>query len=375
MASDRLVIIGGGVMGLGIGWQMAKAGQNVTVLDSEAAGQGASWAAAGMIAPVSEVKFQEEELLKLNLVSHGLYPEFVDELESETGMKLGYRKEGTIIVALDRDDAEWLRNLFDFKKELGLNVEWISGQTARELEPSISPKVHSAMFNTTDHQIDNRLLVLALKQAFLQQNGTLKEHSTVTRIEIENGTVKGVIVDGELLEARQVILAAGSWSKRIEGLPDELIPPVRPVKGQMCSVTMEDEPLIKHVVRSPEVYLIPKDDGRMLIGATVEEKGFDRTLTAGGIMDLLDEAYEAVPNVYELPIKEMWAGLRPGTRDNAPILGTTPVEGLFMATGHYRHGILQLPVTVREMVHLLKTGETPETILPFTIDRFIRKRV
>jgi len=236
MASDRLAIIGGGVMGLGIGWQMAKAGQNVTVLDSEAAGQGASWAAAGMIAPVSEVKFQEEKLLKLNLVSHGLYPKFVDELESETSMKLGYRKEGTIIVALDRDDAEWLRNLFDFKKELGLNVEWISGQTARELEPSISPKVHSAMFNTTDHQIDNRLLVLALKQAFLQQNGTLKEHSTVTRIEIENGTVKGVIVDGEMLEAGQVILAAGSWSKRIEGLPDELIPPVRPVKGQMCSV-------------------------------------------------------------------------------------------------------------------------------------------
>jgi glycine oxidase len=375
MANDRLVIIGGGVMGLGIGWQMAKAGENVVVLDAESAGQGASWAAAGMIAPVSEVKFQEEELLKLNLVSHELYPEFVAELESETGMKLGYRKEGTVIVALDRDDAEWLRNLYDFKKELGLSVEWISGQTAREIEPSISPKVHSAMFNTTDHQIDNRLLTLALKQAFLKQNGTLKEHSPVSKIEIENGTVKGVVVNGEPMEAKRVILSAGCWSKRVGGLPEDLVPPIRPVKGQMCSVTMEDEPLIRHVVRSPEVYLVPKDDGRMLIGATVEEKGFDVTLTAGGIMDLLDAAYEAVPNVYELPIKEMWAGLRPGTRDNAPILGTTPVEGLYMGTGHYRHGILQLPVTVREMTHLLKTGKTPETIAPFSIERFSKKRV
>jgi glycine oxidase len=189
-------------------------------------------------------------------------------------------------------------------------------------------------------------------------------------VEIQGDRVRGVVCGGELFPAECVLLCAGCWSAQIAGLPENVTPPVRPVKGQMLSLRMEECPAVRHVVRAPDAYLVPKSDGRLVIGATQEEVGYDTSVTAGGLLDLLRGAWEAVPGIYELPVLETWAGLRPGSRDNAPILGPTAVEGLFVATGHFRHGILLLPVTVREMCRVMGTGEISETLRPFLPGRF-----
>jgi glycine oxidase len=222
--------------------------------------------------------------------------------------------------------------------------------------------------------VDNRALVRALCAALVRAGGELRERSPVERVVIEQGRVRGVVSGGELFRAENVLLCAGCWSGQVAGLPEEVVPPVRPVKGQMLALHMEERALLRHVVRAPEVYLVPKGDGRLLIGATQEELGFDTAVTAGALLDLLQRAWEAVPGIYDLPVLETWAGLRPGSRDNAPILGPTSVEGLFIATGHYRHGMLLLPVTVREMGRLMETGEVGAELRPFLPARFAGER-
>jgi glycine oxidase len=190
---------------------------------------------------------------------------------------------------------------------------------------------------------------------------------------VANDRVQGVRLADKMLMVKTVVLAAGAWSRDIDGLPDEVRPPVRPVKGQMLAVQMpRHAPLLKHVVWGPDAYLVPRLDGRLLIGATVEEQGFDMQLTAGGIFELLRGAWETLPGIYDLPIVELWAGLRPGSRDDAPILGPTRVEGLIMATGHFRNGILLAPVTAYAISHFILTGELIETVKPFTLERFAK---
>lgn len=371
MAKQTAVaIVGGGVVGLGVGWRLAREGWAVTVFERGEAGRGASWAAAGMLAPLAEAHPEERELLALGRVSLELYPRFVADLEAESGRTVGYRSEGTLSVALDRDDAEHLRFQQETRRQIGLPGEWLTGGEARQMEPGLSPRVTGALFAASDHQVDNRALVRALMEAFQHAGGVLREQSPVEEVAIRGERVEGVVCGGQLQRADQVLLCAGCWSGQIGGLPSQLVPPVRPVKGQMLAVRMEAAPLLRHVVRAPEAYLAPKADGRLLIGATQEEVGFDTQVTAGGLLDLLRGAWEAVPGVYELPVLETWAGLRPGTRDNAPILGPTAVEGLFIATGHYRHGILLLPVTVREMCRAMLCGEGSATLQPFLPGRF-----
>jgi glycine oxidase len=365
-----VAIVGGGVIGLGVGWRLARAGWAVTVFERGEAGRGASWAAAGMLAPLAEAHPEERELLELGRISLDLYPPFVAELEAESSLCVGYRSEGTLTVALDRDDAERLRFLQETRRQLGLPAEWLTGREARRLEPGLSPRVTGALFCATDHQVDNRAVLRALIAALLGAGGALRERSPVEEIAIRGGRVLGVVSGGELRRADQVLLCAGCWSGQIAGLPADVVPPVRPVKGQMLAVRMEDPPVLRHVVRAPEAYLVPKGDGRLVIGATQEEVGFDTQVTAGALLDLLRGAWAAVPGVYELPLLETWAGLRPGSRDNAPILGPTSVEGLFVATGHFRHGILLLPVTVREICGSLQTGEASATLQPFSPGRF-----
>lgn len=371
MAVGKTVaIVGGGVVGLGIGWRLARSGWAVTLFERGEAGRGASWAAAGMLAPLAEAHPEERELLELGRASLEIYPEFVAELEAESGRCVGYRAEGTLTVGLDRDDAERLRFLLETHRQIGLPVEWLTGGEARRLEPGLSPRVTAALSCSTDHQVDNRALVRVLAAALVSAGGVLREWSPVDAVEVQRGRVRGVASGGALHRADQVLICAGCWSGQIAGAPEEVVPPVRPVKGQMLSLRMEDRPLLRHVVRAPEAYLVPKSDGRLVIGATQEEVGFDTQVTAGGLLDLLRGAWEAVPGIYDLPVLETWAGLRPGSRDNAPIMGPTAVEGLFVATGHFRHGILLLPVTVREVCRLMETGEVSATLRPFLPGRF-----
>lgn len=369
----NVAIIGGGVCGLGIGWQLAAAGCPVDVFDRGHAGRGASWAAAGMLAARAEAEPCEERLLDLNLQSQALWPAFASELETAAGMAIGYRDEGTLIVALDRDDAAALRFTFDLQKRFGLDVEWLSGRAARRREPFLSPTVTAAVLSLGDHQVDNRLVVEALKAAFLKAGGRLHENAAVEGIDIAGGRVQGIQVGGTLRKATFVVNAAGAWSRDLGGLPDALRPPVRPLKGQMLALRMDPAaPLLTHVLWAPGIYAVPRRSGRLLIGATVEEKGFDADLTAGGILNLLRETWEVLPGIEELPIDEMWVGHRPTSRDDAPILGPTSVEGLVMATGHHRNGILLTPMTASAISRYILRGEVDDAIRPFGIDRFVK---
>jgi glycine oxidase len=366
-----IVIIGAGVSGLGIGWKLAEAGRAVTVIDRGPAGRGASWAAAGMLAPQVEAEPGEEALLPLMLESQALWAEFAPALERASDIAIGYRTEGTLAVALDRDDREKLRFRYDYLVSLKREIEWLTGAEARRIEPHLARGVTAAISSPLDHQVDNRSVVEALKVAFQKSGGTLIENAPVEEVRIESGGARGVRLGDRFLEAEAVVVAAGAWSRNIPGLPEAVRPPVRPVKGQMLALQMDQAaPLINRVVWGPDGYFVPRRDGRLLVGATVEEMGFDTTLTAGGMFEMLRAVWETLPGSYDLPLVETWCGLRPASRDDAPILGETEIEGLIMATGHHRNGILLTPVTALAVSKLILEGRAPDSLAPFSLARF-----
>jgi glycine oxidase len=369
-----VVIIGGGVIGLAIAWRAALGGLSVSVIDPSP-GKGASWAAAGMLAPVTEVEHGETALLKLNLASAERYPSFVAEVEDASGQEVGYRPCGTLAVAFDGDDKVALDELYRFQQRLGLKSEPLSGRECRQLEPLLAPAVRGGLLVHGDHQVDNRRLGFALLVA-----------ATVAGVEIVAGRarlicdgelVAGVeLEDGERIATSCVVLAAGCWSAGVEGVPADSVPQVRPVKGQILRLRNQAASALfsrnlRGLVAGDSIYLVSRADGELVIGATVEEQGFDVTVTAGAVRQLLHDAWRIVPGVAELELLECHAGLRPGTPDNAPILGEAPgVDGLVMACGHYRNGILLTPATADAVAELLLTGEAPELISPFTPERF-----
>ncbi|PPR63673.1 MAG: Glycine oxidase [Alphaproteobacteria bacterium MarineAlpha4_Bin2] len=371
----KVAIIGAGVSGLGIGWRLAEAGCNVEVFDRGEAGSGASWAAAGMLAARAEAEPGEEALLLLNLRAQEVWPVFAEQLEAASGRSIGYRDEGTLIIASTRDDAEQLRFNYEYQKNQGLDVEWLNAAQVHRREPYLAPGLSGGVYSPSDHQVDNRELSLALKDAFHAAGGKLNERARVDKLAISGGRAKGVIVSGTVVDADIVVLAAGAWSRDLDGLPDEVRPPVRPLKGQMIALRMDPNfPLLRHVLWAPEgIYLVPRLDGRLIVGATVEEKGFDENLTAGGLLHLLREAWEVLPGIDELPFDEMWAGFRPTSRDDAPILGPTEIEGLVIATGHHRNGILLAPITANAVSNYILTRELSEEIKPFGPGRFRRR--
>jgi len=341
----------------------------VTVFERDEPGSGASWAAAGMLAAGIEAEPGELDLLSLNRRSQELWPEFAAELERQTGARVGLRQEGTVVIALTRDDAAQLRFSYDFQRQHGIPVEWLTAAEARRREPHLHPNLAAAVFSPADHQVDNRLVVRALERAFLAVGGTLRSHAPVEAIETDDRGVTGVRVAGTPQSADVVVVAAGAWSAQIAGLPVPL--PVRPVKGQMLALRMDSAaPLLRHVVWAPKAYLVPRGDGRLIVGATTEERGFEPSLTAGGILALLEGAWRTVPGIEELPIDEMWVGFRPGSRDDAPVLGPTGVPGLVLATGHHRNGILLTPVTAEAVARYVLEGEVDPVIRPFALARF-----
>jgi len=369
------VIIGGGIIGLSLGWQLARKGVNVEILERSKAGQSASRAAAGMLAPQAEMGFEDIELFYLCRKSLEMYPRFTDELFEDSGIKVELERTGCILPGFDRDDAERLRRLYDFREKIGLPVLWLTGSEAREIEPFLSPRCTGAIWIEDDAQINNRLILDALKIAFKKCGGKLYEEHEVEHMNISGGKVTGIRVHGKDLEFDNVVVAAGSWSKQIKGLPDNLLPPVRPVKGQIINLRLNDSCRITKVVRAPDVYLLPKSDGRLIIGASVEEMGFDENPTAGEIFRLLERGWEAVPSIYDLPIESIDVGLRPGSRDHMPIVGDSDIEGLFFATGHYRNGILLTPITAFELSEWISTGNKSEALNGFGIERFYRETV
>ena len=364
----RIVIIGGGAIGLAIGWRLQQAGVQTVLFDRREAGRASSWLSAGMLAPDTERGFEDEALYHLGRESLRRWPSFVAALEAASGLGVDYRTGGTLHVADDRDAAEALRRHFAFQREQGLDVQWLTGAEARDMEPFLAPRLPGAVYASSDHQVDNRLLVEALITAYQKAGGTLREHTPVEAI--EPGEPAAIRVDGERVEARHVIVAAGAWSRQSGGLVPNLRPPVRPIKGQMLQLKMQAPFDLQHVVWGRDAYLAPKSNGRLLVGATVEEMGFDTSVTAGGLYSILEAAWRIVPGIYDLEVTETWAGLRPGSRDNDPLLGDAGKPGVVYATGHYRNGILLVPLTADEIVHHIQTGETSEWLKPFSPSRF-----
>jgi glycine oxidase len=367
---EDIVIVGGGTIGLATGFELVRQGTPTTIVERGPAGRGTSWQAAGMLAPDAEIQFEERQLYDLSRESLRRWPDFAQDVEAASGQEVDYRDDGTLIVADDRDAAEKIRRLYEFQREQGLAVEWLTGEEAREIEPFVAPRLAAAIYAPSDHQVDNRRLVDALRTAFEAEGGTLREHTPVEAVVPDAERPAVVIEDGARIEASQVVVAAGVWSRDLDGLAPDAQPPVRPVKGQMIQLRMEVPFDLQHVVRGPDAYLAPKSNGRLVIGATSEEMGFDTDVTAGGLYDLLEGAWEVVPGIYDLPVDETWAGLRPATRDHAPILGQSAAPGVVMATGHYRHGILLTPVTAQEIARLVRTGETSDWLAPFSPTRF-----
>ncbi|GIH97191.1 FAD-dependent oxidoreductase [Planobispora siamensis] len=364
-----VLLVGGGIIGLSVAWRAARRGLRVAVVDPAPAG-GASHAAAGMLAPVSEVTYTEEPLLRLGLASLARWPAFAAELAADSGHDLDYRAEGTLDVAFGADDLAALDELAAFMGKLGLPFERLTGRECRRLEPMLAPAVRGGLLAPGDAWVDPRRVTRALLSALERLDVTMiharaagLEHSgeAVTGVRLAPGSPAsgpasgspGADPAGRVVPARRVILAAGAWSGVLEGLPPRALPPVRPVKGQIMRLR-SPEPILRRCVRGvvhgSSVYLVPRGDGELVVGATQEELGFDTRVTAGGLWELLRDARELVPGVTELEVADVVAGLRPGTPDNLPLVGPASPPGLSMATGHHRGGVLLAPLTAALLV-------------------------
>ncbi|PNE41931.1 glycine oxidase [Streptomyces noursei] len=373
-----MLVVGGGIIGLVTAWRAACRGLRVAVADP-APGGGAAYVAAGMLAAVTELHYGEETLLGLNLASARRYPRFAQELEEASGQRIGYRRCGTLAVALDADDRAHLRELHALQVRSGLDSQWLTGRECRRLEPMLAPGVRGGLQVDGDHQVDPRRLAGALLAA-CERAGVVFHRTWAERLTTAGGRASGAeLADGTRLAAGQVVLAGGSRSGRLAGVPEAVLPPVRPVKGQVLRLRLPDPPpggrpflsrTVRAVVRGNPLYLVPRESGELVLGATSEELGWDTTVTAGGVYELLRDAHELIPGLTELPLTESRAGLRPGSPDNAPLLGPTELPGLHLATGHFRNGVLLTPVTGDVMAEVLATGTVPEEARPFSPTRF-----
>lgn len=374
LTSD-VVVVGAGLIGLATAWRLAADGIQVTVCDPTPGTQ-TSAVAAGMLAPVTEVEYGEDDLLALNLASVAAWPAFAEELQAVTGLSAGLHQTGTLSVAYDVDDAAALRRLADYQRRLGLEVEELSGRDARKREPLLAAGVSGGVWVPGDHSVDNRQAVAALVRA-VEVSGVSLLRQRVSRVLTAGTTAVGVQLDnGDAVHAGHVVVAAGPWSGQLDGVPHELRPPVRPVKGEVLRLRVPEayRPALTHTVRATargfSVYLVPRPGGELVVGATSSELGYDTRVLAGGVFSLLRDARTVLPLTDELELVEAIAGLRPATPDNAPVLGPSGLDGLLWATGHYRNGVLLTPITAQIIADTVRTGVVPELGKPFLGSRF-----
>jgi glycine oxidase len=346
-----LAILGGGIVGLSVAWRAREQGMSVALLERDTLGSGATHVAAGMLAPVAEVEFGEagRRVLELGVRSARMWPGFAEELGAASGIDVGLRRTGTLVVARDEDEARELERQLAFRESLDLRATRLRASEAREREPALAPTVRLALEAPDDHSVDPRRVVAALRVACERSGVRLRERASALDVAVDaSGTrVTGV---GDV-RAGSVVVAAGAWSGDVAGLPAGAGVPVRPVKGQIMRLRDPAGPgLLERVVRFEGGYLVPRGDGRYVLGATVEERGFELDPTVGGVYELLRGAHELVPGVSELWIEELSVGLRPCTPDNVPVVGPGKLDGLVWATGHHRNGILLAPLTAETVV-------------------------
>jgi glycine oxidase len=370
-----VVVIGAGVIGLSVAWRAAQEGLTVAVCDPEPA-RGASWAAAGMLAPTTEGRWGEGTLQALSQASAAAWPGYAAALEEDGGLPVGLRRDGMLSVALDGDDYRALEESFAVQRELGCDVELLTGQECRQLEPSLNPRIAGGVLSSGDHQVDNRALLRALTQA-VDRRGVelLRSAAREVRHTPAEHVAGALLDDGTELAAGRVVVAAGWRSGHLGGLARGDVAPVRPVKGQILRLRSDPSiPVIGRAIRAMAqgrpVYLVPRANGEVVVGATMEEQGADTTVTAGAVYDLLRAAVAVVPEVAELELSEAMAGLRPGSPDNGPVLGAAATPGLFLATGHYRNGILLAPLTADALFEAVSGRPISGPAAAFSPQRF-----
>jgi len=368
-----VVVVGGGLIGTATAWRLAAAGLDVTLVVGERSAA-ASRVAAGMLAPVTETTFTERALLTLNQASALRWPTFSAEVVEASGQPSGLRQGPTLSVASDADDSARLRTFADYLDRQGLENERLVSRECRALEPLLAPTVRSGLLVPTDWSCDNRVLLDALTTA-AQRAGVREVTGFVHRVESAAGRVTGAtLADGTTLPTGRVVLANGAWAAQVDGVPKV---PVRPVKGQILRLDPGRFPCpgltVRAFSRGNEVYLVPREHGReVVVGATVEEQGFDHRVTAGGVYELLRDAREVIPMTAEYALAETSVGWRPNTPDNAPIFGGCDLEGVSLATGHHRNGVLLTPVSADVAAGFVLRGDLDEVAAPFTLARFHR---
>ncbi len=367
-----VAVIGAGAIGIAVAWRCAQRGLSVTVVDPQP-DRGAWHTAAGMLAPITELEYTETPLLRLNLDSLARYPDFTAELQQESGRETGYRGEGTVEIAWDGADLAALRDLHAFIGSLGLSSCLLTGREVRALEPSLAAGLPGGLLAEDEHQVDPRRQYAALALAAARRGVDIV--ASQAGLVVDGARATGVrLADGTFLGSGHVVLAAGAWSARVPGVPPHFRAPVRPVKGQTLSLSLPGPARLTRVVRGKvkgnAIYLVPRDNGQTVVGASVEEAGFDRHPRAGAVYELLRDAQSVVPELGEAALDEINTGLRPGSPDNAPIVGASGLDGLVLATGHYRNGILLTPVTADAVADLVTTGSVPNIMAPFAPGRF-----
>jgi len=381
-----VLIIGGGVIGLAIAWRAAQRGLRVVLADPDP-GRGASHAAAGMLTPVAEAAYAERELFELGRASLRRYPAFAAEVSELTGLATGFRQTGTLQVGYDADDMAMLAEHALLRESFGAASSRLTSRECRKAEPMLGPAIAGGLLVSDDASIDPRRLTTALLAACTQA-GVVHVKQRAVRLRTDADRACGAeLADGSAVSAGSVVLSAGWATADIAGLPPGTAPPLRPVKGQILRLRPTKATVvasgtssllnrtIRGIVQGSSVYLVPREDGEIVVGATQEEMGCDTSVTAGGVWQLLRDSRAIVPGITELELAETVAGLRPGTPDNAPVIGPSQLPGLVLATGHFRAGVLLAPVTADLIAGLLATGTIDQAAAPFSAHRFERQEL
>ncbi len=369
--ASQVAVIGGGIIGLTTAWQLSRNGFDVTVFEKDQLGSATSWVAAGMLAPHAELKFEEVEMMHLGEYSLGLYPDFLNQLKADLGRAPVLDRCGTILTAVNRDDVNQIKRFYQFRDELNIKVEWLTGSEAREKEPLLSPRIASAIWLPEDAQIDNRALLKDLEAVLLAQKQTIKAETAISGVQKGNNGKWHVYWKDGGSEFDKVIISTGPWKGWLDESPlnDEAFG-FRPVQGEIIGLGQTEACRLNTMVRTPRSYLVPKKGGPLLLGATSYEKGFDFMPVAGGVKDLLEFGYEVIPAIYDLPYYGTEVGLRPATKDNSPVIGESEYPNLYWAMGHYRHGFLLAPATAFSLKDLVLDRCAPSIIQNFEPERF-----
>ena len=370
-----VIVVGAGIIGLSIAWRLAQAGRKVVVVDRGEVGSGASLAATGMLAAAAEYEPGGEILIDFALESQRHWDSFGAELAQVSGIDLDFDRTGTLVVAMTRDETARLRGRFELHAKAGLTTRWLDGSEVRDLEGSLRPSVTAGLHCPLDFQVDPRRVMPALQAAALRAGVIVVEHVDITGLDMTAGAVTGVTSAGGVCQAPVVVLTTGAHAGSGQLLPPALALPVRPLRGQsVCLRGPAHQPaLLAHVLWTEQLHMAPKSGGRLIVGATVEEVGFNPDVTVGGLFALLEAARRALPAIEEISVEAVWSGFRPTSQDDAPILGETGVPGLLLAVGHHRNGILLAPATADAVAGCVLGADMSAPARMLNLQRFARQ--